>query len=101
MGAWGRHSSFMRTDFPNRQKPTELSPLETEVMAEKAAALAQSGRRVETALAVLAAAGEAERPRILKTAVDAVYAFFIQREIAGMRDHCGVIAEYCLPRRCC
>jgi hypothetical protein len=67
-------------------------------MAEQAAALAQSGRRVEATLAALSEAGEGERSLALKAAADAVYGFFIQREIIGMRDHRGVIDHYAIPR---
>ena len=89
----------MRTNFPARGKASDLSPLEAEVMAEKAAALAQSGRRVEAALAALAASADAEdRPQRVRAAADAVYGFFIQREIVGLRDHRGVIAHYGIPR---
>jgi hypothetical protein len=89
----------MRTNFPERRRPSDLSPLEAEVMSEKAAALAQSGRRVEAALAGLAASADpADRPQRLKAAADAVYGFFIQREIVGLRDHRGVIEHYRIPR---
>lgn len=68
-------------------------------MSEQAAALARSGRRVEETLAALAACGEAEdRPRRIRAAADAVYGFFIQREIVGLRDHRGVIQHYGIPR---
>jgi hypothetical protein len=68
-------------------------------MAEQAAALAHSGRRVETTLAALAGLDDSgDRPQRLKAAADAVYGFFIQREIIGMRDHRGVIEHYGIPR---
>jgi hypothetical protein len=68
-------------------------------MAEQAAALADSGRRVEATLAALAGSSDAaDRPQRLKAAADAVYGFFIQREIIGMRDHRGVIEHYGIPR---
>ena len=89
----------MRTNFPRRPDGSTISPLEAEVMAEQAAALAHSGRRVEATLAALAVDGsEADRPQRLKAAADAVYGFFIQREIIGMRDHSGVIEHYGIPR---
>jgi hypothetical protein len=89
----------MRTNFPRRPDGTTVSPLEAEVMAEQAAALAQSGRRVETTLAALAGSDDSgDRPQRLKAAADAVYGFFIQREIIGMRDHRGVIEHYAIPR---
>ena len=88
----------MRTNFPARRNASEISPLEAEVMSEQAAALAQSGRRVEVALAALADEHGADRPQRLKAAADAVYGFFIQREIIGMRDHRGMIEHYGIPR---
>jgi hypothetical protein len=89
----------MRTNFPARPKASDISPLEAEVMEEQAAALAQSGRRVEATLAALAGSDDAaDRPQRLKAAADAVYGFFIQREIVGMRDHRGVIEHYAIPR---
>jgi hypothetical protein len=89
----------MRTNFPRRPDGTTVSPLEAEVMAEQAAALAHSGRRVETTLAALAGLDDSgDRPQRLKAAADAVYGFFIQREIIGMRDHRGVIEHYGIPR---
>jgi hypothetical protein len=89
----------MRTNFPRRPDGTTVSPLEAEVMAEQAAALSYSGRRVEAALAALYGPGDAaDRPQRLKAAADAVYGFFIQREIIGMRDHRGVIEHYGIPR---
>jgi hypothetical protein len=88
----------MRTNFPSRPDGSTVSPLEAEVMAEQAAALAYSGRRVETALAALAGSDDAaDRPQLLKAAADAVYGFFIQREIIGMRNHTGVIEHYAIP----
>jgi hypothetical protein len=89
----------MSINVPGRRGASDISPLEAEVMAEKAAALAHSGRRVEAALATLAASpGAANRPQLLKAAADAVYGFFIQRELLGMRDHRGVIEHYGIPR---
>jgi hypothetical protein len=89
----------MRTNFTDRRNASDISPLEAEVMSEQAAALAQSGRRVEAALAALAGSKDAaDRPQRLRAAADAVYGFFIQREIIGMRDHRGVIAHYGIPR---
>ena len=75
-------------------------PFEAEVLAEKAAGLGRSGRKVETALELLAAAdkGGAERPRLLKDAVEAVYFFFIQRELCGLRDHRPAIEHYRIRR---
>jgi hypothetical protein len=75
------------------------NPLEIEIAAEKAAALGRSGERVEQTLARLKELerGTPERAASLKEAVEAVYAYFIQREICGMRRHHDVIREYGIP----
>ena len=76
-----------------------LGLLDHEIAAEKAAALGRAGERVERSLAELAAFdGSAdERVVVLKRATDAVYAYFIQRELCGMRRHQDVIREYQIP----
>ena len=76
-----------------------LDPLEAELLAEKAAGLGRSGRQVEAALAALAAAArdDADRPRLLRAATEAVYFFLIQRELCGLRDHRPAIAHYGIP----
>jgi hypothetical protein len=70
------------------------------VLAEKAAGLGRSGRRVENALALLAGcpAEDPERPQRLRDAAEAVYYFFIQRELIGLGDHRPAIAHYGIPR---
>ena len=75
------------------------NPLEIEIAAEKAAALGRSGDRVEQTLARLGALDRhsPERAATLREAVDAVYAYFIQRELCGMRRHHDVIREYAIP----
>ena len=75
------------------------NPLEIEIAAEKAAALGRSGERVERTLARLRALeqGAPERGASLREAVEAVYAYFIQRELCGMRRHQDVIREYAIP----
>jgi hypothetical protein len=74
-------------------------PLEVEIAAEKAAALGRSGEKVEQTLARLNACerGTPERAESLKSAAEAVYAYFIQRELCGMRRHQDVIREYGIP----
>jgi hypothetical protein len=75
------------------------NPLEIEIAAEKAAALGRAGERVEQTLARLRALehGAPERPASLQEAIEAVYAYFIQRELCGMRRHHDVIREYAIP----
>lgn len=71
-----------------------------EILAEKATALGRAGQRVEQALASLREAGDDAtlRPRLLKEAAAAVHAYFIQRELCGLRRHDAVIREYAIPK---
>ncbi|RWD70490.1 DUF6665 family protein [Mesorhizobium sp.] len=76
-----------------------LDLLGHEILAEKAAALGRAGQRVEETLARLHDGGESEhRNRLLKEAAAAVHAYFIQRELCGLRKHDAVIREYDIPR---
>jgi len=74
-----------------------LSMVEAEVLAETAASLGHHGRKAEAALRALEAAGEDERPVRLDAAARAVWAYFIQRELCGMRDHRLIIREMGIP----
>ncbi|TPM25075.1 DUF6665 family protein [Mesorhizobium sp. B2-3-5] len=70
-----------------------------EILAEKAAALGRAGRRVEETLGRLRDnADEQLRPRLLREAAVAVHAYFIQRELCGLRKHDAVIREYDIPK---
>ncbi|MDX8456083.1 hypothetical protein RFM98_25450 [Mesorhizobium sp. VK9D] len=70
-----------------------------EILAEKAAALGRAGQRVEETLAKLRDNAEEQlRPQLLKAAAAAVHAYFIQRELCGLRRHDAVIREYSIPR---
>ena len=76
------------------------NPLDHEIAAEKAAALGRAGERVERSLGALRALpsdGEG-REASLRAASDAVYAYFIQRELCGLRRHQDAIREYGIPR---
>ncbi|PBB38533.1 hypothetical protein CK218_00740 [Mesorhizobium sp. WSM3879] len=76
-----------------------LDLLGHEILAEKAAALGRAGQRVEEALTKLRENGEGrDRNRLLKQAAAAVHAYFIQRELCGLRKHDAVIREYDIPR---
>ncbi|MEO3385150.1 DUF6665 family protein [Mesorhizobium sp. CAU 1741] len=76
------------------------NPIEHEIAGEKAAALGRAGERVEVSLARLneCSADAAERPALLKAAADAVYAYFIQRELCGLRRQQDAIRDYAIPR---
>ncbi|TPN31784.1 hypothetical protein FKO01_15585 [Mesorhizobium sp. B2-3-3] len=70
-----------------------------EILAEKAAALGRTGRRVEETLVRLRDnADEQLRARLLREAAVAVHAYFIQRELCGLRKHDTVIREYDIPK---
>jgi len=76
-----------------------LNPLDHEIAAEKAASLGKAGERVQKSLLMLreAAADDGERGALLKAAADAVYAYFIQRELCGLRRHADAIRDYSIP----
>jgi hypothetical protein len=82
-----------------------------EILAEKAAALGRAGERAELCVGRLNRhlAGETEqgatqeereavRKKLLREAADAVYAWFIQRELCGFRRHDAVIRDLKIPR---
>ena len=76
-----------------------LDLLGHEILAEKAAALGRTGQRVEETLKKLRENHEQDqRARLLKEAAAAVHAYFIQRELCGLRRHESVIREYDIPR---
>ncbi|MBD9374209.1 hypothetical protein IB238_16425 [Rhizobium sp. ARZ01] len=75
--------------------------LEYELMAERAEALGRHGHRVEKALERLKTNPGCEpkqRDELLDAAADAVWAFFIQREICGLRNQRDVIRRYEIPK---
>lgn len=87
--------------FAPKQQPDALtSVLDSEMLAEKASALGHHGRLVEKALAALRScpAEAEERPAIRAAAAQAVWAFFVQRELCGLRDQRDVIRFYDIPQ---
>lgn len=84
----------------NRAQDDALDLLGHEILAEKAASLGRAGMHVQETLARLAEAGgdREERASLLKAAADAVHAYFIQRELCGMRRHDAAIREYDIPK---
>ena len=75
---------------------------DTEILAEKAAALGRSGRQVEEALATLSAsgapAGSDEREALLDAAAERFWMFLIQRELCGLRDREQAVRDFGVPR---
>ena len=76
-----------------------FNPLDAEIIAEKASSLGHHGRQVEKAIAALRAhEGTAEeRQDLLRKAAREVWAFFVQRELCGLRDQREVIRFYGIP----
>ena len=74
--------------------------LKAEIAGESAASLGHHGRQVEAAMIALRAfdaAGKGaadDRVALLKQAARAVWYYFVQRELCGMRDHRWVIKDY-------
>ena len=77
-----------------------LSPLEREVIAERAEALALAGRRVEKTLKQLASfsGGPEARDDLVQAAADAVHALLIQREHCGFLQSDATLRDYAVPR---
>lgn len=80
------------------QAASDLSTIEMEALSESASSLGHQGRKVEQALAALARATPEERDRALSDAGHAVWAYFVQRELCGMRDHRLIIREMEIPQ---
>jgi hypothetical protein len=82
-----------------RRNDPFLNPLDIEIMGEKASSLGHHGRQVEKVLAALKAhAGDPEsRLELVRHAAREVWAFFVQRELCGLRDQREVIRFYGIP----
>jgi hypothetical protein len=90
----------MSSMWPGLPADSGLDLLGHEILAEKAAALGRAGRKVEASLARLREhdGDEALRAPLLKAAAEAVHAYFIQRELCGLRRHDAIIREHDIPR---
>lgn len=77
--------------LPSFTKDGALNLLEYELMSERADALGRHGLKVEKAIAALSVLSDPQttpgrREQLLNDAADVVWAFFIQREICGLRS---------------
>jgi hypothetical protein len=73
--------------------------LRHELLAEQAASLGRVGRKAEAALTALRDhPGGEGREAALKAATDAVWCFFVQRDVMGLRDRAQIIRDYAIPR---
>ena len=70
--------------------------IEHEIAGERASSLGAAERNVIEALAALNAASD-DRSARLDRARDAVWAYFVQRELIGFRRHNDVIQELNIP----
>jgi len=85
-----------------RRADAAFNVLEADLVAEKASSLGHQGRMVEEAIAALRAfdatsSDPAERARLVRKAARAVWGFFVQRELCGLRDQKQVIRDYRIP----
>lgn len=80
-----------------------FATLEHEIAQEKASALGRLGRRLEAALAALAAcprtakSDRATRDRLVEQAGYALWLFIVQREACGLNDSTHVMRDYGVP----
>lgn len=94
-----------RIEINRASAATGLQPIEQEILGEMASSLGHAGRKAEEALAALRAAQASElvedredRERWLRKTAAAVHAYFIQRELCGLRRHDDIIREMGIPR---
>ncbi|MFT2210438.1 DUF6665 family protein [Rhizobium giardinii] len=88
---------------PSFTRDSGLNLLEYELMSERADALGRHGLKVEKAIAALSVLEDAattpdRRDQLLNDAADAVWAFFIQREICGLRSNRDAVQRYGIPK---
>lgn len=84
---------------PSQRFKTGLDTLDHEIAGEMASSLGRAGEEVERTLAALraCASDDAHRPQRVRAAAKAVYAFFIQRELIGLRRHQDAIRHFAIP----
>lgn len=89
----------MAKDLGTERRESVLGWSEQEIASETAGALGRSGQKVEQTLSALRAfrGAAGERVRLLKAAVEAVYGFFIQRELLGLTNQEEAIRLYGIP----
>jgi hypothetical protein len=101
-------TSRPRPVLPSLRAENPSAALDYELAREKASALGRMGRRLEAALAALAAfdAGAPEGPPALRRerrdalvaeAGEALWNFIVQREACGLRDSTRAMREYRVP----
>ena len=81
------------------QPPDQMAAIEAELQAERAYALGLAGKKVETAMAELAAGPPHMAEMLLDDAGTAVWHYLIMRESLGMYDHAEALDIYKIPGR--
>ena len=86
--------------WTNHPRDAGETILAHEILAERAASMGAAAERVTKTLQALQSfAPEAEgRVAALKDATEAVWMYFIQRELCGFRRHDDVIRDHAIPR---
>jgi hypothetical protein len=83
-------------------RQTGMDTLEAELAGEKAGNLGRMGRRVEAAMSALNAStldrASPERAALVKAGAQAVWAYFVQREMCGVFNHRDAITLYGIPK---
>jgi hypothetical protein len=79
-----------------------VAALDYEIAREKASALGRLGRRLEAALAALAAFdaqtdNKEEREALVAAAGEILWEFIVQREACGLRDSARAMRDYGVP----
>lgn len=79
---------------------TGLDVLDVEIVSEMASSLGAAGRKAEGAMKALHGwtPADGDRAPLVRAAADSVYAYFVQRELCGLRRHDDVIRAYDIPR---
>lgn len=78
---------------------TGPTPLEREIVGEKAASLGRAGRLVQQRLKELRhlQPQDARRLTAVQSAADAVQSYFVQRELCGLTNHDRPVEDYAIP----
>lgn len=81
--------------------PGLIAPsLDWEIRSERASSMGRAGRAIEESLAALKRfeGPPEERDRLVRQAADAVWSYFVQREMMGFSRHDDAIETYGIPR---
>lgn len=88
-----------QTDVASLMAMLRPPSIDLEIRSERASSLGRAGRRVESALGALRTFGgrPEDREPLLREAADAVWSYFVQREMMGFSRHEDAIEAYAIP----